>query len=131
MWIIACPRGEPLRTRRAVRLSKTLKPFRFATLTRLMLDFQSPHETHRHSLQKHLKGIVMKNKIGKFSLALAAAALVLPVAPAPVAHAQDGGADFTKIVALGDSLTAGFQSGALHANGQQHGYVPLVAASVG
>src|SRR5215218_9775676 len=41
------------------------------------------------------------------------------------------GADFTRTVFVGDSLTAGFQDGALHAEGQQSAYPVLVARSIG
>ena len=55
---------------------------------------------------------------------------VLLVAGAPGARGQSG-ADFTRMVFVGDSLTAGFQDGALHAEGQQSAYPVLVARSVG
>jgi lysophospholipase L1-like esterase len=56
------------------------------------------------------------------------AAVAAPAAPA--ARAQTG-ADFSRMVFVGDSLTAGFQDGALHAEGQAHAYPVLVAESVG
>jgi lysophospholipase L1-like esterase len=57
-----------------------------------------------------------------------AAALVL--ASGPGVRGQSG-ADFTRMVFVGDSLTAGFQDGALHAEGQRSAYPVLVARSVG
>src|SRR5690606_8276051 len=52
------------------------------------------------------------------NLAVAAALLALPGA----ALAQGGGVDFSRYVALGDSLTAGFQSGGLAQTGQRGSY---------
>lgn len=63
-------------------------------------------------------------------LVLAMAALVLAGAPATVTRAQGGGADFTRFVGVGDSLTAGFKSGALYEDGQLHGYYALLAESM-
>ena len=54
----------------------------------------------------------------------------LLVAGAPGARAQSG-ADFSRMVFVGDSLTAGFQDGALHAEGQRSAYPVLVAESIG
>ncbi len=47
---------------------------------------------------------------------------------APSVRAQ-GGIDFTRYVALGDGLTAGFQNGALHERSQWAAYPVLVAAA--
>lgn len=47
-----------------------------------------------------------------------------------VTHGQGGGADFTRFVGVGDSLTAGFKDGALFASGQQQGFYVLVAQSM-
>jgi len=58
------------------------------------------------------------------------AALLFATIPATVTHGQGGGADFTKFVGVGDSLTAGFKDGALHAAGQQTGFYVLVARSM-
>jgi len=57
-------------------------------------------------------------------------ALALSTLPTPATHAQ-GGPNFTRFVAVGDSLTAGFKDGALHASGQQTGFVNHLAASMG
>jgi lysophospholipase L1-like esterase len=81
----------------------------------------------------------MKRKLGTIGVALAAAALLLPSAPAPTAHAQGGGADFTRFVGVGDSLTAGFQDGSLYDGGshppdvagQTHGFIPLLGQAMG
>jgi lysophospholipase L1-like esterase len=61
------------------------------------------------------------------SLSLAGALLC---AGASGSGAQTG-ADFSRTVFVGDSLTAGFQDGALHAAGQVNGYPVLVARSLG
>lgn len=53
--------------------------------------------------------------------------LALAAAAAP-AFAQ---ADFTRYVALGDSLTAGFQSGGLYESSQIHSYPSIIAAQAG
>jgi len=48
----------------------------------------------------------------------------------PVTHGQGGGADFTRFVGVGDSLTAGFRDGALYAGGQQQSFYVLLAQSM-
>jgi len=76
----------------------------------------------------------MKRKLGTIGLALAAASLLVPSAPTPTVHAQGGGADFTRFVSVGDSLTAGYQDGSLYdgashppdLGGQNHGFIPLL-----
>jgi lysophospholipase L1-like esterase len=50
--------------------------------------------------------------------------------PVPATHAQSG-ADFTRFVGVGDSLTAGFKDGSLFAGGQQTGFYNLLADSMG
>jgi hypothetical protein len=62
-------------------------------------------------------------------LVFAMVALLFATLPISVTHGQ-GGADFTRLVAVGDSLTAGFQDGALHDDGQQTGFITHVAASM-
>lgn len=64
-------------------------------------------------------------------LVVSLAALVCAAQPALVTHAQGGGADFTRFVGVGDSLTAGFKDGALHAAGQQTGFYALLSDSMG
>jgi lysophospholipase L1-like esterase len=81
----------------------------------------------------------MKRKLGTIGLALAAASLLIPSAPPPIAHAQGGGADFTRFVGVGDSLSAGFQDGSLYDGsthppdvaGQTHGFIPLLGEAMG
>ncbi|MDD5541789.1 MAG: SGNH/GDSL hydrolase family protein [Acidobacteriia bacterium] len=48
-----------------------------------------------------------------------------------VMFAQTGGVNTTLIMAVGDSLTAGFQSGGLSITGQRNGYAVLVAKQMG
>lgn len=63
--------------------------------------------------------------------AAALAAALLPAASG-AAFAQDtGSADFTRYVAVGDSLTAGFASGGLHVDVQQLSYPALIARQAG
>jgi lysophospholipase L1-like esterase len=51
--------------------------------------------------------------------------------PAPIAQGQGGGADFTRFVGVGDSLTAGFKDGALFEEGQLGGFYARLATSMG
>lgn len=61
--------------------------------------------------------------------AIAAATILAAAGPA---LAQDtGSADFSRYVAVGDSLTAGFASGGLHADVQRLSYPALIARQVG
>ena len=61
-----------------------------------------------------------------------ALALILPLAPMPAfAQAADtGNADFSRYVAVGDSLTAGFMSGGLGRTAQLNSYPMLIARQV-
>ena len=61
--------------------------------------------------------------------ALAAAALLLLPAAAS-AQVDTGSANFARYVALGDSLTAGFDSGSLHVNAQNNSYPALIHRQV-
>ncbi len=63
-------------------------------------------------------------------MVFAMAALLFGSMPAATTHGQGGGADFTRFVGVGDSLTAGFRDGALHASAQQEGFYALVAQSM-
>jgi lysophospholipase L1-like esterase len=47
-----------------------------------------------------------------------------------ITHGQGGGADFTRFVGVGDSLTAGVRDGALFASGQQQSFYMLLAQSM-
>lgn len=71
----------------------------------------------------------MTNQTRTLRVAAVAAALLLA---AGAAFAQDtGSADFTRFVAVGDSLTAGFASGGLHEDVQRNSYPALIARQVG
>jgi lysophospholipase L1-like esterase len=61
-----------------------------------------------------------------FAAALACAALLTLPQPA-AAQANTGSADFTRYVAMGDSLTAGFASGGLVQTFQRNSYPALIA----
>lgn len=63
------------------------------------------------------------------SIFLVAAAVCCAMVPAPATRAQ-GGADFTRFVGVGDSLTAGFKDGALWAEGQEAGFYALLAEAM-
>jgi lysophospholipase L1-like esterase len=64
-------------------------------------------------------------------LVFSMAALLFAMMPSVVTHGQGGGADFTRFVGVGDSLTAGFRDGALHASAQETGFYALLAQSMG
>ncbi len=64
------------------------------------------------------------------ALVVSLAVLVFATLPTAVIHGQGGGADFTRFVGVGDSLTAGFRDGALHASAQQSGFYALLAESM-
>jgi lysophospholipase L1-like esterase len=66
----------------------------------------------------------------KIALALVLVFFVVATAPTPEAHGQ-GGVSFSIYVAIGDSLTAGFQDGAMYSEGQQTGFVVHVSESTG
>lgn len=57
---------------------------------------------------------------------LGALTLALLVPAAALAQPDTGSANFTRYVAIGDSLTAGFQSGSLVVTGQQNSYPALI-----
>jgi hypothetical protein len=61
--------------------------------------------------------------------ALTLAVLLLGLAPA--ARAGAARADLSRLVVVGDSLSAGFQNGSLLAEQQAHGYASLVAGQAG
>ncbi|MFM7858256.1 MAG: SGNH/GDSL hydrolase family protein, partial [Flammeovirgaceae bacterium] len=50
-----------------------------------------------------------------------------PAAPIPGPTPNKGGADFSKFVAIGNSLTAGFQAGALLNEGQANSLPKILA----
>ena len=53
---------------------------------------------------------------------------ILEQQPVPEITGEAGSADFTKFVSLGNSLTAGYQAGALFQEGQDHSYPTIMAA---
>jgi lysophospholipase L1-like esterase len=66
------------------------------------------------------------------ALALAGCSLFAPEETLLTTPAVDAGdTDFTRYVALGNSLTAGYQSGALYESAQVRGYAALLAAAMG
>src|ERR1043165_8280587 len=68
----------------------------------------------------------MNSKFARLAAAVAVAALVaVPV------FAARGSADFSNLVAIGDSYGAGFQSGGLNANHQVYGWPAILAKQVG
>src|SRR5262249_2409439 len=56
---------------------------------------------------------------------------VVALIPAPAAAGQAGPADLSKLVVIGDSLSAGFQNSSLLGSQQPHGYASLIAAQAG
>jgi lysophospholipase L1-like esterase len=66
----------------------------------------------------------------RFASVFVVAGMMLVSLPARVTHGQGGGADFTRFVGVGDSLTAGVKDGALHLMGQQQGFYALLAESM-
>src|SRR5215813_8480135 len=56
---------------------------------------------------------------------------VLVVSAVPPSEAFPGRADLSRLVVVGDSLSAGFQNGSLLAEQQEHGYASLVAGQAG
>jgi hypothetical protein len=70
----------------------------------------------------------MKN-INKYIIALSAAAVLTSCThefPEPV-EATSGNADFTKLVSVGNSLTAGYLNGALYTAGQDNSFPSIIA----
>ena len=78
----------------------------------------------------------MKIKIGLLSIILLTALLIIScddyteIDP-PVVNQVSGNADFSRYVALGNSITAGYQSGALYQSSQLYSYGNLIAKQVG
>ena len=78
----------------------------------------------------------MKIKIGLISIILLTALLIIScddyteIDP-PVVNQVSGNADFSRYVALGNSITAGYQSGALYQSSQLYAYGNLIAKQVG
>jgi phospholipase/lecithinase/hemolysin len=57
--------------------------------------------------------------------------VLLGLIPAPAAARRDGPADLSRLVVIGDSLSAGFQNSSLLGSQQVHGYASLIAAQAG
>jgi lysophospholipase L1-like esterase len=62
---------------------------------------------------------------------ITAVALVAAVLAVPAFAQARGSADFTRYYAIGDSLTAGYESGSLNVNHQQFSYPAVIARQVG
>ena len=73
----------------------------------------------------HLCGTLLAASVG-LSLAGCSSGSSNPLAPIQAAQAKNAG-NFSNTIFLGDSLTAGFQSGSLLDTLQVHGWAPLVA----
>jgi len=67
----------------------------------------------------------------RFLRSLAVTVALLALGLAPDAHAKASRADLSRLVVVGDSLSAGFQNGSLLAEQQVHGYASLVAQQAG
>jgi hypothetical protein len=65
----------------------------------------------------------------RVGLVVSLCALLFVAVPVQVTHGQGGGADFTRFVGVGDSLTSGFRDGALHASAQETSFYALLAES--
>jgi phospholipase/lecithinase/hemolysin len=61
-----------------------------------------------------------------FHIVIALSAMIVAAAPA-----WAGAVDLSRLVVVGDSLSAGYQNGSLHEAHQPHGYAALVAARAG
>ena len=67
----------------------------------------------------------------RFHRGLAVTMALLALGLAPAAHAKASRADLSRLVVVGDSLSAGFQNGSLLGEQQVHGYASLVAQQAG
>ena len=67
----------------------------------------------------------------RFHRGLAITMALLALGLAPPAHAKASRADLSRLVVVGDSLSAGFQNGSLLGEQQVHGYASLVAQQAG
>ncbi|HEX9252612.1 MAG TPA: SGNH/GDSL hydrolase family protein [Ignavibacteriaceae bacterium] len=78
----------------------------------------------------------MKIKIGLISIILLSALFVISCddyteLDAPVQNGTSGTANFNRFVTIGNSITSGYQSGALYQSGQIYAYGNLIAKQVG
>ena len=78
----------------------------------------------------------MKIKIGLLSIILLSALFVISCddyteLDAPVQNGTSGEANFSRFVSLGNSITAGYQSGTIYESGQMYAYGNLIAKQVG
>ena len=67
----------------------------------------------------------------RFHRGLAVTMALLALGLAPAAHAKASRADLSRLVVVGDSLSAGFQNGSLLDEQQVHGYASLIAQQAG
>jgi lysophospholipase L1-like esterase len=78
----------------------------------------------------------MKIKIGLLSIILLSALFMISCddfseLEAPVKNGTSGDANFSKYVSIGNSITAGYQSGTIYESGQMYAYGNLIAKQVG
>ncbi|MCU0343478.1 MAG: SGNH/GDSL hydrolase family protein [Ignavibacterium sp.] len=78
----------------------------------------------------------MKIKIGLLSIILFSALFMMSCndyseLEAPVQNGISGDANFSKFVSIGNSITAGYQSGTIYESGQMYAYGNLIAKQVG
>ena len=78
----------------------------------------------------------MKIKIGLLSIILLSALFVISCddyseLDAPVKNGTSGDANFSRFVSIGNSITAGYQSGTIYESGQMYAYGNLIAKQVG
>lgn len=78
----------------------------------------------------------MKIKIGLLSIILLSALFVISCddyteLDAPIQNGTSGTANFNRFVTIGNSITAGYQSGTIYESGQMYAYGNLIAKQVG
>lgn len=77
-------------------------------------------------MKKHINYIVICSLLIAAGCKQDVITLETPAPPTPVTPSK-GNADFTKYVSIGNSLTAGFQAGALFTEGQQNSFPSILA----
>ena len=79
-------------------------------------------------MKMNTRSVALLSSVAAFGLSLAgcSSGSSNPLAPIQAAQAKNAG-NFSNTVFLGDSLTAGYQSGSLLDTQQIHGWAPLVA----
>src|SRR5690349_17723556 len=79
------------------------------------------------NMEKYIKNIFVITLLVAGSCKQDVISLQEPVTPTTPETPTKGSADFTKFVAIGNSLTAGFQAGALFTEGQQNSFPSILA----